>query len=316
MKFNRQFIVLLFSGSFVFSLQADDVPADNLLGSSGAVFAIQGDVVLTQAEIDAAISRIPGEYRLRYLRDGERVNQMVAKLLRTKLIAAEAKKADYDTQNLTRIRMDLAGENELADAWVQQIIESTPVADYEALAHEYYLANPNTFMAPATIDVSHILVSKEGRGDDEALQLAQQLRQRIIADPSSFDDLVMEFSDDPSKNNNGGRFANTSRGDMVKPFEAAAFAMETPGEISEPVQTTYGYHLIRLNAKQPAAVLPFEEVKEQTIANVQKQSKEEFRVRYIKGLLTEKAEVKEGAVEAMLKRYYGENLELMPNPPQ
>jgi peptidyl-prolyl cis-trans isomerase C len=103
---------------------------------------------------------------------------------------------------------------------------------------------------------------------------------------------------------------------MVKAFEVAAFAMETPGEISEPVATAYGYHLIRLNAKNPATIAPFESVKAQAMLAIQKKHKEDYRVRYVKGLIEEPIDVKEGAIDALMKRYYGENLELMPNFPQ
>ena len=316
MKFNRQIPALLCAATMIGPLQAEETPSSELLGVSDEVFATQGDVVLTQAELDAALNKVPADLRLRYIRSAERVEQLVAKLLRTKVIVSEAQKADYDDQKLVQVRMDLAAETELAEAWVQHKIESTPPADYEALAYEHYLANKERYLSDPTVDVSHILVSSEGRGSEEALKLALQLREQIIENPETFDALVIEYSDDPSKSSNGGRFPNTHRGEMVKPFEDVAFAMETPGEISEPVETAYGYHLIRLNASRPAEILPFEEVKEQSIDGLQKQYKEEYRVRYIKSLLTEPAEVKEGAVEAMLKRYYGENLELSPDIPQ
>jgi peptidyl-prolyl cis-trans isomerase C len=316
MIFIRQILVLLCLTALTGPLQAQEAPSDELLGSSDEVFATQGDVVLTQAELDAAFNQIPADLRLRYIRNGERVNQLVAKLLRTKLIVAEAKKAEFDKQRLVQIRMDLAAETQLAEAWVQHKIESTSATDYEVLAYEFYLANQEKYISAPTVDVSHILVSSESRGSEEALQLALQLREQVIANPENFDALVMEFSDDPSKSSNGGRFANTGKGEMVKPFEDVAFAMETPGEISEPVETAYGYHLIRLNARYPEKIMPFEEVKEQTIDGMQKKYKEEYRIRYIKSLLSEPAAVREGAVEDMLKRYYGENLELSPDIPQ
>lgn len=313
MNFNRKILVLLFTGTLAGPMLADDgLAEEQQLGTSSEVFASQGEVVLTQAELDAAFDKVPAELRLRFIRDGEKVDQLVANLLRTKLIAAEAIKAGYDTRQLSIIRMELAAETELAEAWVQNYIDNTPKAEYEKIAYELYLAKPENYMSDPTIDVSHILLSSSIHGDTEALQLAQQLREEIIADPARFDALVMEYSDDPSKNSNAGRFPDTSRGQMVKPFEEAAFAMETPGEVSEPVRTNYGYHLIRLNSRQPAAVRPFEEVKAQSISNVQRKYKEEARVRYIKSLITEPVEINEEAVEAMAKRYFGEDLEGAP----
>lgn len=316
MKFKFPFLSLLLSGFLVSPLSAQETIPEKALGLSDEVFATQGGAVLTQAELDYAISRIPADLRLRYLRKGERVDQMIAEILRTKLIALEAEKAQYDEEVLIRGRLQLAMENELADAWLQHMLDSIPEADYESLAYEYYLASPEKFMLPETVDVSHILISGEKRQSDEALQLALDLRQQIIEDPSRFDALVMEFSDDPSKSSNAGRFPNTRKGQMVKAFEEAAFAMETPGEISEPVATAYGYHLIRLNAKNPATIAPFESVKAQAMLAIQKKHKDDYRVRYVKSLIEEPIDVKEGAVDTLMRRYYGENLELMPNLPQ
>jgi peptidyl-prolyl cis-trans isomerase C len=297
-------------------LQAQEAAKPDELGLSQEVFATQGEVILTEAELDAAISRIPVEFRLQYIRSGDRMDQLVSNLLRNKVIAAAAEDEKFEQSPVVQGRMALAAEKELAEAWIQRKLETVPKGDYETLAHEYYLANPERYMAPATLDVSHILISSEKRSADEALQLVTELRKQALEDPSRFDPLVMEFSEDPSKNANAGRFPSMTEGQMVKEFEAAAFALDTPGEISEPVKTSYGYHLIRLNAKRPEEARPFEEVKPVIVENVRKRYLEEYRVRYIKSLLTEPVEVKEDAVESMVRRYYGDNLELAPDIPR
>ena len=72
--------------------------------------------------------------------------------------------------------------------------------------------------------------------------------------------MVITYSEDPSANSNKGKFTNVKRGDMVRTFEAKAFEMEE-GEISGPVRTQYGYHIIRLDAKIAPEQLGFDEVK-------------------------------------------------------
>ncbi|MBT8064840.1 MAG: peptidylprolyl isomerase [Gammaproteobacteria bacterium] len=294
-------------------LQAQEAAKPEELGLSQEIFASQGEVSLTEAELDAAISRIPVEFRLQYIRSGDRMDQLVSNLLRNKVIAAAALEEQFDQSPVVQGRVALAGEKELAEAWIQRKLETVPPGDYETLAYEYYLADPERYMSIPSLDVSHILISSEKRSADEALQLATELREQALQDPSRFDPLVMEYSEDPSKTGNAGRFPNMTEGQMVKEFEAAAFALDTPGEISEPVRTSYGYHLIRLNAKRPEAVRPYEEVKPVIVENVRKRYLEEYRVRYIKSLLTEPIEVEENAVESMVKRYYGDNLELAPD---
>jgi peptidyl-prolyl cis-trans isomerase C len=291
---------------------AQTSPAGVPLGQSQEPLAIQGDVVLTQAEIDAAFSRIPEKHRLAFIRSGERVDQLIRSLLQSKVLAAEARKAGYDETALVRERLVLAGDKELAGAWVDQVMAKAPDADYEALAYEYYLANPDQYRTLDRVDVTHLLISSENKSEEKALAQIEALRAELDADPARFDDMVMEYSEDPSKSSNKGRFPYMTRGEMVAPFEAAAFALDEPGQITQPVQTDYGYHLIRLNRKVPSGLRPYETVKEEAVAQAKERHLAQYRSTYMRKVLSEPIELPEGAVEAMVKRYFGENLELAP----
>ncbi len=299
-------------GLVLLPLHADEAPGEGPADDSQEVFAIQGDAVLTQDEIDAAFTKIPAEYRLPFIRNGERVNRMVGDLLRVKLVAADAIAAHFDDDPSVKIRMSMAAEKELAEAWTAKVKADAPEADYAALAYEHYLANPDEFMTESRVDVSHILVNSEDRSSEEALSLASSLRAQLLEDPSRFTEMVMEFSDDPSKASNKGRFASMKRGQMVKPFEEASFALENIGDISEPVETAYGYHIIRLNGKIPSTPLPFEEIKADAMTQAREKHLAAYRSRYLRKLLSAPIELPEGAVEAMVKRHFGEELELAP----
>ena len=276
------------------------------------ILAYQGGVALTQNEIDAAFARIPERDRLRFIRDGKRVDAMVQDLLKIKLLAAAAEEAGFDQQPLVADRLRMAAEKELAQAWSVQILKEAPPADYEALAYEYYLANPEEYRLPDQLDVSHILISSEERGAEDALSLALSLREQLLEDPSKFQEFVQEYSEDPSKDVNGGRFPTMTRGDMVAEFEKAAFALESPGEISEPVETYYGYHLIRLNESLPGFVPEFERLKDELVAQAREKHLAAYRDRYMIKLLAEPIVIPDGAVEIMAKRHFGEDLELAP----
>lgn len=293
-------------------LKAGDLYGDEVSYDPEKIFAVQGDVVLTQEEIDAEFSKVSPEYRRAFIRDGQRVNQMVATLLRTKIVAADARAASYDEDPVIRGRMSLAAETELAEAWIRKVMEDAPDADYELLAEEEYLAFPDEFMTEDIVDVSHILINNEKRSDEEALQLAQSLRARLIEDPSLFEELVMEYSEDPSKFSNAGQFPRVKRGEMVKEFEETSFSLETPGDISQPVPTRYGYHIIRLNEKFPSHVASFDVIKEEAMARAKEKYITTYRTRYIKGLVSDQIEIPDGAIENMAKRYFGEDLELAP----
>jgi parvulin-like peptidyl-prolyl isomerase len=314
MKFEIQLPAgLVILGLFLAPLQADELSGANPADKSNDILATLGDVTLTHAEIDAEFSKIPAENRLALIRDGERVQRTIQRLLHFKVAAEAAIAAHYDEEPIVKGRMALAAEKELAEAWLLKVVEDAPEADYETLAHEYYLANPDAFMTDEAVDVSHILVNSEDRSSEEALQLATSLREQLLEDPSRFNEMVMEFSDDPSKGSNGGRFPAMTRGQMVKPFEKQAFLLENIGDISEPVETAYGYHIIRLNGKFPPTLMPFEEVKADAMAQAREKYLREYRSRYLKQLLAGTIEIQEGAAEVLAKRYFGENLELSPD---
>lgn len=283
------------------------------LGVSQDVLARQGDVVLTQAEIDAAFSKIPPDLRLLFIRDGKKVEALVRNLLSNKILADEARKAGYDKDTLEVLRLELAAESSLAKDWVDKVVSDAPEVDFEAIAREEYLLDPDVWTTPDAIDVSHILISSEGRSTAAAGAMALELWEQLEADPSLFDDMVIENSEDPSKSVNQGRFPRVNRNEMVKPFEEAAFAMKTPGQISAPVETAYGFHIIRLNQYFPGTVAPFEDIKEQAIEQARQTYLDEYAKRYLKNMLDKPIVLEDGAADAMARRYFGENLELAPN---
>ena len=284
----------------------------SMLLAEDGVFARQGDLVLTQAELDAAFSQIPPEHRLPFIRDGGKVDKLVQKLMRYKQVAADAEKNGFADDPNAQLRMKLAAEEELAKAWIEHNVEIMPQGDYEALAYEYYLAHPEEYQSQDAVDVSHILIKSDIRPEEEALETITRLHAELLENPALFDEYIEKYSEDPAKVNNKGRYPRIVEGQMVKPFEEMAFSMEKIGSISEPVQTSYGFHILRLNNKMPPALVPFEQVKPNLIQKVYANYVETYRRNYVLGISHGTIELEEGAVEKMVKRYFGENLELAP----
>lgn len=276
------------------------------------VIAYQGNVVLTQVEIDAAFSKLPPEDRLRFIRDGAKVDQLIRALLQRKTLAAEAVKAGFDQDALVAARVRLEADLELGQAWMQQVMSQMPDADYETLAHEDYLGNPEKYRSEVVLDVSHILISTDERGVDKARELARSVAAMLQADPARFDDLVAEYSDDPAKVNNGGRYHEMRRGMMVKPFEEVAFALQEAGAISGLVQTDYGFHIIRLNGRSGGELQEYNAVKAAAVEAAREQHAQRYRENYLQRILAEKIVVPDAAVEIMARRHFGEDLELAP----
>ncbi|NCF63275.1 MAG: hypothetical protein GWP58_10525 [Gammaproteobacteria bacterium] len=277
------------------------------------IIAYSGETYLTQNEIDAAFTKIAEKNRLAFIRDGAKVDQVIRSLLTRKALAEDAVRAGYDQSHLVPELVSLAGQKELAEHWLAEVVRNAPEADFEALAYEDFISNPDAYRTEEILDVSHILIATGERSNQDAELLADHLRGRLEEDPSIYGDLVMEYSDDPAKTANGGRYPEMRRGQMVPPFEQAAFALKEPGQISVPVQTDYGYHIIRLNARHGNVLPEYDEVKDKAVAAAKKKYYKNYRADYLSRLSSNPIEIPDGAVEIMARRHFGENLELAPD---
>jgi peptidyl-prolyl cis-trans isomerase D len=130
----------------------------------------------------------------------------------------------------------------------------------------YYEQHKASFAEPEQRRASHILLTVGDGGSakdkESARKLAQELLARVRARPDEFAALAKEYSKDPGSAANGGDLGLFGRNMMVKPFEEAAFRMKA-GEISDVVETEFGFHLIRVTEVRGGEVPPFEKVRDQ-----------------------------------------------------
>jgi len=117
----------------------------------------------------------------------------------------------------------------------------------------YFEENKHTFDQQEQVRARHILVDTEDK--------AMEVKAKLDAG-EDFAALAKEYSLDTTNNEKGGDLGYFTRGDMVREFEEAAFSMEI-GQISEPIKTSYGYHIIKVEDKKPAKEATYEEVKDQ-----------------------------------------------------
>lgn len=131
-------------------------------------------------------------------------------------------------------------------------------AEYDRMAAE----NPAVFKTPESVTASHILVKIDKDADEAAREAAKAkiegLRQKIL-DGADFAEVAKENSDCPSSSR-GGDLGSFGRGQMVKPFEEAAFSQPI-GEVGPVVETTFGYHIIKVTERNEAGEKSFDDVK-------------------------------------------------------
>lgn len=279
--------------------------ADDNSSTDLDILAQRGKGVVTQEMFTARVDRIPADSREAALRNSNRLRDVIGGLLLRAQLAADAREAGFDKGKVVQDRMKLAADNELAEAWLDHYVEMQPKADFEQLAREKFILSKDNLLSSPQIDVSHILVSTKDRSDDEARALADDIYAQLEANPDQFDELVVKYSEDPSAASNHGSFKGVEKGDMVKPFEEAAFAMQ-PGEISKPVKTEFGYHIIRLDAYTPPENLEFEDVKQQLIATEQKRHAERVQKDYLQSLTSLNVDMTEAQLAEAFQRLFGD----------
>lgn len=174
---------------------------------------------------------------------------VLSQLINNKLLLLDARRNLLEAEPAFKAELAKLRENLLISYAADKAISSVSVSDKDA--EDYYEQNKERFMAEETLNASHILVDSE----EKALDLLAKIKYGEI----SFEEAAFENSTCPSKEN-GGNLGDFGKGQMVPEFDTAVFAMEI-GEISEaPVKTQFGYHLIKLNSKKAAELMPFAEI--------------------------------------------------------
>jgi len=130
----------------------------------------------------------------------------------------------------------------------------------EEAAKNYYEQNKARYGTEEQRRASHILITAEGSDKAAARKKAEEVLAKLKAAPNDFAKLARENSKDPGSAAQGGDLGFFSRGMMVKPFEEAVYRLNN-GEISDIVETDFGFHIIRVTEIKPAQVKPFAEVR-------------------------------------------------------
>ncbi|QBQ53529.1 peptidylprolyl isomerase [Nitrosococcus wardiae] len=230
-----------------------------------------GDVVVTGADYRAELATVPEQYRANVDASGERIHQLLDKIFVYRVLAQEAREQGLDQNPLIQQRAKLEVEEILGKARLRQLREQALAdnPDFEALARERYQANTEQYQLPEQVKVSHILIKAEERSEEEAKQLVEKVRKLALTEEKPFAELAVEYSEDSSVKRNKGDLGFIARGNTVKPFEEAAFALQQPGDLSPVVKSRFGFHIIRLEERQPARTQSFEQVKDKLVQQAQ-----------------------------------------------
>jgi peptidyl-prolyl cis-trans isomerase C len=269
------------------------------------VLAENAYVKLMRSDYEADLLRIPAESRAQVVANPRRLTELLNNLLVGKTLAEQARRQGFDKDPEVQRRLQLEADRLLSQVRMERL-DAESAAEFERnraqfvqRARETYAIERKRFETAETVDASHILFRTDNRSREEALKLAQEARTRIVAG-ADFARLAQEISEDPSAKQNRGRLGYFTRDRMDASFATAAFAMKSPGEVSEPVLSAFGYHLIRFEGRRPAGVRPFEEVQGQLLAEARRKYVEDRRAVVLQEIRTDPAmKVNQAAIDAL-----------------
>src|SRR5271169_5385375 len=224
--------------------------------TTGIAATVNG-VVIPQARVDMRLKAATSQGQA----DSPDLRKMVLDdMVNLEILSQEAVKKGLDKQPDTIQQMELVRQSTLAGAFVQDYTKNHPISE-DTLRQEY--DNLKGKLGNTEYKVSHILVSSE----DEAKAIEAQLKKK----KSKFENIAKEKSKDPGSSEHGGDLGWNVPSNFVKPF-AEAMTNLKKGQISAPVQSQFGWHIIKLEDVRNLTVPPFEQVKPNLMQRLQQQS--------------------------------------------
>ena len=246
--------------------------------SAESILAEAGKSSVTGADVQGDALRIPIELRTTTLAKPDAVRQLANNLVLRRALAAEAEAAGLVDDPVTQSALQIARDKFLSDLLLARVDAANKPSRQvvEAVALLNYKADPKRFNLPEEFGASHILI-KSDTPDAKAKAAAILAELKAGAD---FATLAREKSQDGNAKD-GGQLGFFPAGQMVGPFDAAVQKLTSPGELSDVVETQFGYHIIKFEGRRSAGVRPFEQIKEVLIREVETKMVNEKRLEYV-----------------------------------
>jgi peptidyl-prolyl cis-trans isomerase C len=240
------------------------------------VFAENAFVKLTRADYETALSSMPPEIRAGVVTDPKKLTLLLNTIIIDKTLAQQARNAGLDRDPQLERRLQQETERFWAQAMLGKI-DADAAAEFDArqgefaaAAREDWTLNRSKYVTPEQISASHILFDPKRGG---TLEQAKAARAKLVAG-ADFAALAKQVSQDPTAKENGGSLGWFGTKTMDPAFTKAAFALKNVGDLSEPVESSFGWHIIRLDGRRPAREMTFDQARKQILA--------EMKQRYVK----------------------------------
>jgi len=282
----RKVGILILTTAFLFSF----VSCAKKEEQKGPYLAKVGNTKITQADFDRELNSLP-DFAQKMFEGSKGKERFLEELVKKEILYQEALKKglDKDPEYLKKVN-DFKKITLIGQLLEKEIEEKARVSEKDA--KDYYEKNKDDFASVSQIRARHILVKTE----EEAKKILGRLKKG-----EDFANIARKSSIDPASAKNGGDLGFFSPGQMVPEFEAAVAKLK-PGEISEPVKTKFGYHIIKVTDRKLGKPLEFEKVKNFVLQRLSAEKQKEVFDSYMENLKKSyKSEINEEALSKLTR---------------
>jgi peptidyl-prolyl cis-trans isomerase C len=231
------------------------------------------DYTITTQEFNSELDKIPVNMKMAVATQNGK-KSFLDRLIVKKLLLREAAKENIEKSKEFQDRLGDIKEQLLIESLLKKkVMTDSKLTDEEL--NKYYESHKAEFKKPQEIDTSQIVVKTE--------QEAKEIKAKLAAG-EDFAELAKKFSLDPTARTTGGKVGFQPKGALIPEYDAAAFKLQKPGQISPIVKTQFGYHIIRLEGVKPPQQVPFAEVKDFIKQKLAQERQQEVLEKYIDGL--------------------------------
>ncbi len=273
-SFTVKIFLALVGFSFIFGLCSNTFASDE----KGNILAQVGSYKLTLEEFETQIQSLPPQLQMALLRNPQLKGQFLDRWVDITLIAQEARDKKLDQDPEVQAKIEDIMNAVLAQEFLQREIEGkVKITDDEI--ETYYKDHKEEFTNPESVKARHILLKIPEGADEKAWTETESKARDIkkkLENGEDFAELAKKYSDDPGSKNKGGDLGFFTKGRMVPEFESAAFSLK-PGELSDPVKTDFGYHLIEVQEKKAAGTKTLAEVQAQIRQTLQTEKQQQLQ---------------------------------------
>lgn len=258
-----------------------------LLAGNGKLIAEVGSYKLYEEDLNLLLEEEPQLQQILKVKPElkrEVYNSLINRWINIHLLYLQSEKEGLLSDSQIQRKLEELKKMLVAEEYLKRKIEKIKIEEKDL--KNYYEKNKDKYKKTEGVKVKHILIYVPEKSDNATLQKALTKANQIygkILKGANFEEMAKMYSDDTTSKVKGGDLGIIRKGETIPEFEQEIFKLKI-GEVSKPIRSPYGYHIIKVEKKIPAEILPFEKVKNLVEEDYQKEQEKILMEKLIKEL--------------------------------